>query len=217
MEGLGPRGNGHVLCRPPLEEALGGGTCGRANEHRGPPWRPTGGRRRRRLPLRPPRNGRWHRPRSGRPPLGRSRFRLAPRGPRPLAPAPLTARKAARSARSGSSSWDSGAPKSATSPAPETEVTVPPRASTSATTSAKAPPRSSRRSSGPSLLAGAACWAGQLGEHHAHEPALFRTRTGRQASGARSAGGLGRTGCQDLLQGGRGSQPELLQGFRHRP
>ena len=37
MEGLGPRGNGHVLRRPPLEEALGGSTCGRANEHRGPP------------------------------------------------------------------------------------------------------------------------------------------------------------------------------------
>ena len=32
-------------------------------------------------------------------------------------------------ARSGSSSWDSGAPNNATRPEPETDVTVPPRAS----------------------------------------------------------------------------------------
>ena len=33
LEGLGAGGNGHLLCRSPLEEALGCSTCGRANEH----------------------------------------------------------------------------------------------------------------------------------------------------------------------------------------
>ena len=63
------------------------------------------------------------------------------------------ARNPARTARSGSSSCASGAPKIAAKPPPEIEVTVPPSRSTSAITAANAPPMTSRRSSGSILLA----------------------------------------------------------------
>ena len=58
------------------------------------------------------------------------------------------ARKAARAARSGSSSCASGAPNMAWSPPPNTDVTVPPSASTSAITAVRQRPVTSRRSSG---------------------------------------------------------------------
>ena len=58
------------------------------------------------------------------------------------------ARKAALAARSGSSSCASGAPNMAWSPPPDTDVTVPPSASTSAITAARQRPATSRSSSG---------------------------------------------------------------------
>ena len=65
-------------------------------------------------------------------------------------PAPVTMaatmRDADVTARSGSSSCASGAPKTATTPLPETEVRVPPRPSASAISVAR---RAQRGSSGP--------------------------------------------------------------------
>ena len=81
------------------------------------------------------------------------------------------ARKAARTARSGSSSCASGAPNTAWSPWPDTDVTVPPSASTSAITAARQRPTASRRLSGSSSLAGPG--RGHLGGQHAHGPQLL--------------------------------------------
>ncbi len=65
-------------------------------------------------------------------------------------PSAVTARKAARAARSGSSSCASGAPNTAWSPEPDTDVTVPPSVSTSAITVFRLRVTASRRVSGSS-------------------------------------------------------------------
>ena len=80
-------------------------------------------------------------------------------GPTTASAAALSARNAARTARSGSSSCACGAPNIACRPRPDTEVTVPPNASTSVITAASEPPTISRsvsRPTAPASPAGAA-------------------------------------------------------------
>ena len=95
------------------------------------------------------------------------------------------ARKAALAARSGSSSCASGAPNMAWSPCPDTDVTVPPSASTSVITAARLRPITSRRLSG-SRSGG----RGHLGGQHADGPELLPPG-GRHAGGRRAGRGAG--------------------------
>ena len=84
------------------------------------------------------------------------------RVPPSIAATAARARKAARAARSGSSSCASGAPNMAWSPPPDTDVTVPPSASTSAITAARPRPVTSRSSSGSARPAAATSAASTL-------------------------------------------------------
>ena len=124
------------------------------------------------------------------------------RVPPSIAATAARARKAARAARSGSSSCASGAPNMACSPPPDTDVTVPPSASTSAITAARQRPVTSRSSSGSARPV-----RGHLGGQHADGPELL-PRRGLRPGRPGLEGGRG----VHLLQPRGQAEPELAEG-----